>query len=310
MEVVLVDGARMAEGWLDRADGGRTWYRRTAPAQVRPGALPLVVLHGGPGMAHDYLGRLADLAADGREVILYDQVGCGRSSHHPAVPADHWTVDLFVDELRALVAHWGVGTGFHLLGQSWGGMFGPEYVLRHPDGVASLTLMNSPASMPGWAAGTRRLLAGMAAHVRDTVDLHEAAGTFDHPDYLAAVDAFYRQHVCRLDPWPRDVLDSFTQLQEDPSVYSSMIGPSEFTITGTLADWSVVDRLPEITVPTLVGYGEHDEATDSWRPFARRIPGAVVHRFDGASHTPHLEVPAEFDRVVGEFLRRHDRHRG
>lgn len=302
-----MQGVRVTEGHLDHGDGSRTWYQRTVPDQARPGALPLVVLHGGPGMAHDYLRRLSGLAADGREVVQYDQVGCGRSSHHPDAPADHWTVDLFVRELRDLVDHWGVGGGFHLLGQSWGGMLAPEYVLRHPRGVASLVLLNSPAAMPDWAAGTRRLLAAMPAEVQEAIRRHEAAGTYEAPEYLAAVDAFYERHLCRLQPWPQDVLDSFAQLQDDPSVYGSMIGPSEFTITGTLADWSIARHVHGITAPTLVGYGEHDEATDSWRPFAERIPGAVVHRFTGASHTPHLEVPEEFDRVVRGFLDRHDR---
>jgi L-proline amide hydrolase len=296
----------VVEGRLEHADGSHTWYSRTVPASPRPGALPLVALHGGPGMAHDYLRRVRELAAHGREVLVYDQVGCGRSSHHPHAPADHWTVDLFVRELHDLVGHWGIGAGFHLLGQSWGGMLAPEYVLAHPEGVASLTLMNSPAAMPDWAEGTRRLLGGMPADVRDAIERHEAAQTYDDPEYLAAVDAFYRRHLCRLDPWPQHVLDSFEQLEQDPSVYASMIGPSEFTITGTLAQWSVADRVHEIGVPTLVGYGEHDEATTSWRPFAERIAGAVVHEFAGASHTPHVETPDEFDRVVGDFLGRHD----
>ena len=94
----------VVEGRLDGAHGS-TWYQRNIPDRPRPGALPLVVLHGGPGMAHDYLRRLVDLAGDGREVIVYDQVGCGRSSHHPDAPAEHWTVDLFVDELAELVEH-------------------------------------------------------------------------------------------------------------------------------------------------------------------------------------------------------------
>lgn len=90
-------------------------------------------------------------------------------------------------------------------------------------------------------------------------------------------------------------------------MYATMIGPSEFTVTGTLADWSVAERVHQITVPTFVGYGEYDEATDSWRPFADRIAEVTVHEFPGASHTPHLEQAEEFDRVVSGFLRRHDR---
>ena len=295
------------EEYFNHGEGRSTWYRRTRPPHPRAGALPVVVLHGGPGMAHNYLRRLEDLAKGGREVILYDQIGCGRSSHHPDAPAAAWTVDVFVGELDALIRHWDLADGFHLLGQSWGGMFGPEYILAHPEApIASLTLLNSPASMPAWAAGTRRLLEKLPAHVQETIARHEADGTFQDPRYQEAVGLFYAQYLCRIDPMPIDVQESFTQLDADPSVYSAMIGPSEFTITGTLADWTIEDRLEAITLPTLVGYGEHDEATDSWLPFAENIVGARVHRFDGASHTPHLERPEEFDSVVESFLSEHD----
>src|SRR5580692_3492940 len=83
---------------------------------------PLVVLHGGPGCTHDYLLSLADLATDGRQVIFYDQIGNGRSTHLPERGADFWTVDLFVAELDNLLDALGLkDSGYHLLGQSWGG---------------------------------------------------------------------------------------------------------------------------------------------------------------------------------------------
>ncbi len=287
--------------------GYETWVRTTRPDAPDPGRLPLVVLHGGPGMAHDYCLPMTALGADGRTVVHYDQVGCGRSTHLPDAPRDFWTVDLFVAELATLVDALALHDGFHLLGQSWGGMLGPEYVLAHPEGVASLTLADSPASMPLWAQGTNQLLAGLPEATREVVARHEAAGTTDSAEYLAAVDEFYTRHLCRLDPWPEPVLASFRQMEADPTVYQTMIGPSEFTITGTLGDWSVVDRLDQVAVPTLVVAGEHDEATpDAWRPFVERIPGCRQHLVPGASHTPHLERPEEFTRVVGDFLREHD----
>jgi len=75
-----------------------TWYRVTGE-----GGTPLIVLHGGPGAAHDYLLSLADLAG-ARAVIHYDQLGNGRSTHLPDRGAEFWTVELFVRELHNLVA--------------------------------------------------------------------------------------------------------------------------------------------------------------------------------------------------------------
>ena len=79
-----------------------TWVQITAPDEARDGALPLIVLHGGPGMAHNYVRNIAALADEtGRTVIHYDQVGCGNSTHLPDAPADFWTPALFVEIGRA-----------------------------------------------------------------------------------------------------------------------------------------------------------------------------------------------------------------
>lgn len=283
----------------------RTWYQVTYPEGNADGS-PLVILHGGPGLAHNYMATMTDIARTGRPVVLYDQLGCGNSTHLPDAPANFWNVELFVDELRNLVSTLGLVNegGFHLLGQSWGGMLAPEYVLAHPAGVRSLTLADSPASMDLWVKSTNLLRSRLPADLQETLTLHEHAGTTDHPDYLRAVDAFYRRYFCRLDPWPEAVNESFAQMDADPTVYQTMIGPSEFHITGTLQGWNIVDRLHQVTLPTLVLAGEHDEAQPfAWEPFVQRIRGAQHHVFPATSHTPHLEARAEFTRIVTNFLR-------
>lgn len=283
-----------------------TWSRMVCPAD-EPSRPPVIVLHGGPGMSHDYCRTMSTLAGDGRAVIFYDQIGCGRSSVLPDAPADFWSVELFVEELRNLVAFYDFQDGFHLLGHSWGGMLAPEYALAHPDGILSMTLSNAPASMPLWVQGTDKLIAAMDETFRNDIRRHEAAGTTSAPDYLAAVDAFYRAHLCRVHPFPQDLQDSFDAHAANPLVYNTMIGPSEFTVTGTLRDWSVIDRLPQIKVPSLVIAGEFDEAQPvAWQPFVDGLPDVSSHVFAGASHSTHLECPHDYFALVGEFLRKHD----
>lgn len=285
-----------------------TWSQMVCPVAepVRP---PVIVLHGGPGMSHDYCRSMSALADDGRAVIFYDQIGCGRSSVVPDVPRDFWTVELFVEELRNLVAFYDLQDGFHLLGHSWGGMLGPEYALAYPDGILSMTLSNAPASMPLWVQGTDELIARMDENIRNDIRRHEAAGTTDAPEYLAAVDAFYRAHLCRIHPFPQDLQDSFDAHEANPVVYHTMIGPSEFTVNGSLKDWSVVDRLPQIRVPALVIAGEFDEAQPvAWQPFVDGLPDVSSHVFAGASHSTHLEYPHDYFSLVGEFLRKNDRN--
>ena len=284
-----------------------TWVQLTTPATPIEGALPLVVLHGGPGMAHDYLRNLAALADEtGRTVVHYDQVGCGRSTHRPDAPADFWTPELFVGEFTNLIEALGLER-YHVLGQSWGGMLGAEIAVRRPAGLASLAICNSPASMRLWVEGANTLRAQLPPEVQEALDRHEADGTIDDLDYLAATAVFYERHVCRVVPMPQDFVDSEAQMEAEPTVYHTMNGVNEFFVTGTLAEWTVIDRLDAVAAPTLIVAGEFDEATpETWAPFVERIPEVSSHVFPGASHCSHLEQPEAFRAVVGVFLREHD----
>lgn len=285
----------------------QTWVRITTPTRPQPGALPLFVLHGGPGMAHNYVANIAALAEEsGRTVIHYDQIGCGNSTHLPDAPAEFWTPQLFVDEFHTVREALGI-TKYHVLGQSWGGMLGAEIAVRRPEGLAALAICNSPASMALWRSAAAELRAGLPAATRAALDRHEAAGTLTDPEYLSATAEFYRRHVCRTDPMPQDFVDSEAQMEAEPTVYHTMNGPNEFHVVGTLRNWSIIDRLPDVNAPTLVIAGEFDEATPAtWQPYADLIPDAVAQVFAGASHCTHLEQPAEFRAVVAAFLHDHD----
>src|SRR5439155_5819372 len=114
--------------------------------------------------------------------------------------------------------------------------------------------------------------------------------------------AFYRRHVCRVWPFPGYVQRTFAAIGE---VYETMNGPSEFHAVGTLRDWSVVDRLGEIAVPTLVVSGEHDEATPAInRTVSDGIPGAESVVLPDASHMAHVERTDDYLRLLVDFLSR------
>ncbi|WP_312875969.1 proline iminopeptidase-family hydrolase [Arthrobacter terrae] len=284
----------------------QTWVRIEEPETPRAGALPLIVLHGGPGMAHNYLRNIAELTGTGRTVILYDQLGCGNSTHLPDVAPDFWTPQLFVDEFTNLVEQLGLSS-FHLLGQSWGGMLGAEIATRQPAGLASLAICNSPASMELWSQAATELRAQLPDEVQRTLAAHEEAGTITDPAYIAATDEFYRRHVCRLLPTPTDFQESEDQMEAEPTVYHTMNGPNEFHVVGTLRNWTIIDRLDAIQAPTLVVAGEYDEATPAtWQPFVDGIKDVNSHVFGNASHCVHLEHPAGFRAVIGDFLTQHD----
>ena len=280
---------------------GETWYRIVG--DLSSPKTPVVVLHGGPGAAHNYTIGIAEIiAASGRPAILYDQLGCGLSTHLPDAPVEFWTPELFMEELDLLTKHLGIQENYSLIGQSWGGMLGMQYATTDRPGLKALIVADSPASMAIWSSEAAKLRALLPVEVEAALKAAEAAGDYTSPEFVAAMDVYYQRHVCRI-PFPQNVLDSFAQIEADPTVYHTMNGPSEFLCIGTLKTWDIHDQLHKISVPTLLVSGAYDEATPGMvQELHRRIPDVTWELFPESAHMPHVEEPERFARVVNGFL--------
>src|ERR1019366_6727656 len=206
-------------------------------------------------------------------------------------------------ELDNLLSHLGIEQRYFLLGQSWGGMLGAEHAIRQPAGLKGLVISNSPASMALWASEAKILRAELPDELEAALDRHEAAGTTLDPEYLAATQAYYDLHVCRVVPNPPELVRTFEFLNRDPTVYNTMNGPNEFFYIGTLREWSVVERVKTITAPTLLLSGRYDEATPATvQPFFDNIPDVRWEIFEDSSHMPFIEEPERYREVVETFL--------
>ncbi len=290
----------ITEGYAPYGDY-KTWYRITG--DLASGKPPLIVAHGGPGCTHDYVDSFKDIAATGRAVIHYDQVGNGKSTHLPEKGGDFWTVAFFRTELHNLIDHLGIRDAYCLLGQSWGGMLGAEFAVEQPAGLKALIIANSPAAMATWISEANRLRADLPADVQATLLRHEEAGTTDSDEYMEATDVFNQRHVCRVVPMPDEVKRTFDAIGTDPTVYHTMNGPNEFHVIGTMKDWSIVGRLSTITAPTLLISGRFDEATEACvQPFADEIPDVRWRIFEQSSHMPHVEEREACMAEVAAFL--------
>ena len=246
--------------------------------------MPLLVLHGGPGSAHDALEGLGALAEQGRRVVFYDQLGSGESDR----PDDRslWTVETFLDQLRSVRERLGLER-VHLFGTSWGGMLVLEYAFTRPKGLASLVLNSTPTSAPRWAVETVRLHSELPLGLDDN----------------QAEAEFRRRHICRLDPEPEVLVRARAKF--GLQVYETMWGRTEYTVTGTLKDWDVTNRLGEIRQPTLITSGRHDECTPTLvEPLHRGIAGSDWVIFEESAHMSYLEEPERYLQVVGDFLDR------
>ena len=276
--------------------GGKVFYRTEGL-----GGVPLLCLHGGPGMSHDYIATLADLA-DERMVVFYDQLGCGQSDRPD--DASLWTIERAVAEVEAVRISLGLER-FHLFGNSWGGWLAMQYVLDGLPAPESLIISSSPPSVERAVREMNELRDQLPDEVRRVLDDHEARSFFDCPEYTAAVMVFYKRHLCRLEQWPEGVEQALGPgFGSGP--YLTMWGPSEFgPVTGNLDGWDITDRLAEIRMPTLVTGGRHDEMRpEHMAVLADGIPNAELLIFEQSSHMAFVEERGAYVAALREFLRK------
>jgi proline-specific peptidase len=272
------------EGYVDFR-GYRTWYRVAGDRSA--GAVPLLALHGGPGSTHNYFAPLERLANE-RPVVLYDQIGCGRSDR----PQDiEWSVGVFRDEVDALREQLGLDR-IHLLGTSWGGVLALEHVFARASGIVSLVLSSTLASLDEWPEEQARLLRELG--------LEPVAA--DDPDH-DRIEQIYMDHHFYRGPKPRRELE-LMEAERGRDVYEAMQGPDEWTVTGALKGWDVRDRLHEIDIPTLVIRGRYDMCTDAIaRTLVHGIKGAREVVLENSSHTPVLEETDAYLAAISDFMR-------
>ena len=288
----------MSEGMI-AVPGGNVWYERLGDGDKTP----LLILHGGPGAGHNYVRPIAVAQSDVRPCIVYDQLGCGKSD----CPDDLslWTIDRFVEELAAVRDALGLDT-VHLLGQSWGGWLAIDYMARGKSGVASLTLASTSASAHEFVTAAGKLIEGLPEPHRTALMQGNSTGDYDDPAYLAGVEVFYKQHVCRMDPWPQE-LNETSEILEGNIVYLTMNGPNEFAVIGTFKTWDRTADLPKITSPTLITVGRYDEIAPSCaETIARGIANSRVEIFEQSAHISHLEEADKFNAILRAHLAEHD----
>ena len=288
-------------------EGGRIFVRvngdLTGP---RP---PIVFIHGGPGGTHGHYLQalpLADPRNDGRAVILYDQLGSGRSDR-PA-GRDWWRVARFVDELDAIRRALGVSR-WHVCGHSWGGTIALEYGARRPAGLASLILASPLVSTRSWIADADLLRRELPPAVQ--ADLL-ACDRPTPPQTVcdAATTAFYAAFNGRETPSPayRAAVRADVGAGGNDTLYQGMWGKSEFVATGTLRDYDGEPLLARLDgARTLFMGGQYDEARPATLlDFARRVPGAEYAVVPGAAHGLFTDRQAETLGILRGWLARHD----
>ncbi|MBL4602386.1 MAG: proline iminopeptidase-family hydrolase, partial [Emcibacteraceae bacterium] len=223
-----------------QVDGGKLWYRLNGIEHL--GKKPaIIVMHGGPGGTHRGLMAYVELS-DTYPVILYDQLGNGMSSKFVDDINDQstWTVEHFVKEISQIREALNLDEVI-IAGHSWGGTLSAEYAVKNEDGLRAAIFGSPLISTPQWVADNREWISQLPQKYQDAINKHEAAETFDDPEYLEAENAFYDQHMCHGDCVDYGFRDNGKS--GNRGVYQTMWGPSEFTANGTLQDYDISPKL-------------------------------------------------------------------
>ena len=277
----------------------RTYYRIAGDPGSRK--TPLLLLHGGPGSTHNYFEVLDRLSEeDGRQIISYDQLGCGNSflDGHPEL----WTMETWLGELTTVREALDLGEVI-LLGQSWGGMLLLEYVCRHPHpGVKGIVLSSTLPSAKLWALEQARMLRQLPEELQAIIRRAVDSGDFTSADYRAAEDCYMTLHAAgKYGEGDPECLTRPARHGEE--CYLTAWGPNEFTPTGTLKDFDVTKELGRIDVPVLITSGGNDLCT----PYIAKvmhdaIPSSRWELFRDCRHMCFVEANEEYCALLREWM--------
>lgn len=266
---------------------------------------PLVLLHGGPGSTHNYFEVLDRIAEeDGRQLLMYDQIGCGNSyvENRP----DLWNSKVWIEELIELRKHLGLDE-IHLLGQSWGGMQTLEYVCNYkPEGLKSIILSSTLPASWLWAEEAQRMIAQMPQDMQDAIKKATESGDYSSPEYQAAEAEYMRLH-CAGEVTENDPECLRRPKKAGRESYVVGWGPNEFTPLGTLKDYDVIDQLGDIKEPALIINGGNDLCTPYVAKFMYdRIPNSEWELFRTCRHMCFVEDNDHYVEVLKKWMNKND----
>jgi proline iminopeptidase len=282
------------EGFV-AVDGGPIWYRILGSGD----ATPVILVHGGPGGRSCNFDPMAMLLSRHRPVVLYDQLGTGRSGR-PQDPT-LWTLDRSVGELaalrRALKLH-----KAHLVGHSWGAALVAQYVIgSKPRGIRSVVLAGPLLSTERWIADANTLRTLLPEKTQEALTRNERLGTTHSTEYVEATEEFYSRFLYHQAKHP--VVASCAGAPGSDEIYEFMWGPTEFHATGTLRDFDVTSRLHEIRSPVLFTAGRYDEARpETVAAFSAMVPGSRLEILENSGHMAPVEEPARFADILEQFF--------
>jgi proline iminopeptidase len=249
-----------------------------------------------------------DRLADSFRLIYYDQRGRGRSAGQ--VLPEEVTIASEMDDLDLVRQHFGLASPA-LLGHSWGTVLALEYVLRHPERVSHMILMNpAPASTSDLAMFRKVYVKKLGADMdRQTEILASPAYKEGDPE---AVAARYRLHFKPALKRPEDyeklmatMKAAFVRQGKEGIVKARAVEDRLMRDTWQVDSYDLLPKLQTLSIPTLVIWGDHDFfPREIAAHIARAIPDAQLVTLKDCGHFAYMECPAEVRNAFNNFFQR------
>ncbi|GCE23257.1 proline iminopeptidase-family hydrolase [Dictyobacter kobayashii] len=272
--------------------GYRIWYCIVGDLSLTSvDSFPVLALHGGPGIPHESLQPLEQLALSGRAVIFYDQLGCGNSDRPDDLSL--WDVPCFLEEI-AMLRKTLYLERVHLFGHSWGGMLALEHALKEQKSLASLMLASVPAHVPAMFAEQQRIWEQLPSDILALLSVEGEKKAATHQQALAYFETHF---YCRCDPWPDYLLQARTPEKRNTQLNQHMWN-------NVLYDWDIIPRLHMITLPTLITAGYHDGIAGGQDALlSEHIKSSQHIIFSECSHYAHAEQTELYLEALQKFMR-------
>lgn len=221
-----------------------------------------------------------------------------------SVAPDRITLDTYTDDIEAVRRKLGFQQGV-VIGHSHNGNLALEYAKRFPSRVSHVVLIGSPP------LEVSRTIAAAKAYWEDHASEHRKAALRDNRTAvdrgvlatLAPKDAYVVEYVADGPKYWYDTAYDASSLWHGVPVNLDIIKVfRSFFANGYQLAWD-----PELLkAPVLVVMGLHDFAVPPtlWDEVRPQLRNLAFHVFDKSGHTPQLEEPERFDRVLLEWIRR------
>lgn len=255
------------------------------------------VLHGGPGLDHNYLRPSLDALATNRARLVYvDLRGHGRSDAPP--DSGGYTLAAAAGDLSVLTTRLSPRAPVDVIAHDFGASIALEFAASHPDQVRRLVLIapvRDGVQLRALGARTREALGESGANALRALTTPQ--GTLRDPRQLSQLFRTLGP-LWWASPPSAATLDTITR-----SVRYRAPADEHFLLQ--LLSWDVQRVARDVRASTLVVSGAQDR---TFLPSeSRAIADTVAHgRFveiDGAGHLPFVEKPTEVARAIESFLR-------